>query len=54
MNHENAVTLLDQLHTAQNEFYGGGGDVLLRELLAPDIAWTVPGQNSIAGASQGI
>ncbi len=42
----------DQLHAAQNEFYGGG-DALLRDLLASDIAWTVPGNNSIAGVYRG-
>ena len=43
------ILLLDQLHSAQNEFYGGGGDERLRSLLTPDVAWIVPGQNSIAG-----
>ena len=47
-----AVALLDQLHAAQNEFYRGG-DALLRDLLASDIAWTVPGNNSIAGVYRG-
>jgi ketosteroid isomerase-like protein len=54
MDRDEAVSLLDRLHAAQNEFYGGGGDELLRELLAPDVAWTVPGANSIAGAYEGI
>jgi ketosteroid isomerase-like protein len=54
MDRESAVALLDELHSAQNEFYGGGSDGRLRELLTPDIAWSVPGNNSIAGAYQGI
>ena len=33
MDRDIAVALLDQLHAAQNEFYGGG-DALLRDLLA--------------------
>ena len=57
MDRDIAVALLDQLHAAQNEFYGGGGAALgaalLRDLLASDIAWTVPGNNSIASVYQG-
>ena len=53
MDRDIAVALLDQLHATQNEFYGGGGDALLRDLLASDIAWTVPGNNSIAGVYRG-
>jgi len=53
MDRDIAVALLDQLHAAQNEFYGGGGDALLRDLLASGIAWTVPGNNSIAGVYRG-
>ncbi len=53
MDREIAVALLDQLHAAQNEFYGGGGDTRLRDLLASDIVWTVPGNNSIAGVYRG-
>jgi ketosteroid isomerase-like protein len=53
MDRDISVALLDQLHAAQNEFYGGGGDALLRDLLVSDIAWTVPGNNSIAGVYRG-
>jgi ketosteroid isomerase-like protein len=53
MDRDIAVALLDQLHAAQNEFYGGGGDALLRHLLASGIAWTVPGNNSIFGVYRG-
>lgn len=54
MNWTAAVRLLDSLHTAQNAFYGGGGDGPLRRLLVEDVMWTVPGRNSIAGVYQGI
>jgi ketosteroid isomerase-like protein len=53
MDRDIAVALLDQLHAAQNKFYGGGGDAQLRDLLASGIAWTVPGNNSIAGVYRG-
>jgi ketosteroid isomerase-like protein len=53
MDRDAAVLLLDRLHSAQNQFYSGGGDERLRELLTPDISWTVPGRNSIAGEYRG-
>ena len=49
-----AIELLDRLHAAQNEFYGGGADTDLRRILAPWIEWTIPGQNVIAGTYRGI
>jgi ketosteroid isomerase-like protein len=49
-----ATALLDALHAAQNEFYGGGSDSELRRLIAPDIVWTVPGASPIAGTHRGI
>jgi hypothetical protein len=39
-----AICVAGQLHAAQNEFHGGGGDALLRGLLTSGIAWTVPGK----------
>jgi ketosteroid isomerase-like protein len=54
MNRDTVIGLLDRLHTAQNEFYAGGPGAALRELLAPDITWTVPGDNSIAGTYRGL
>ncbi len=48
-----AVALLDRLHQAQNTFYGGGEDDGLRQVLTPDITWTVPGNNPIAGCYHG-
>jgi ketosteroid isomerase-like protein len=49
-----ALRLLDRLHEAQNDFYAGGGDSALRQLLTPDIAWTVPGRSPVAGQYHGI
>lgn len=52
-----ALALLDRLHAAQNAFYGSSdgtdGRGPLADLLAPDIAWTVPGDNPIAGTYRG-
>ena len=48
MDRDKATALLDALHAAQNEFYGGGSDSELRRLIAPDIVWTVPGASPIA------
>ncbi len=49
-----AIGLLDRLHEAQNAFYAGGSEAALRELLAPGIAWTVPGGSPIAGTHRGL
>jgi ketosteroid isomerase-like protein len=54
MNRDAAVGLMDRLHEAQNEFYAGGSGAMLHELLAPDITWTVPGVNPIAGTYRGL
>jgi YbgC/YbaW family acyl-CoA thioester hydrolase len=51
---DEAAALLARLHAAQNDFYGGGGDAALREVLSPDISWHVPGDNAIAGHYEGI
>jgi ketosteroid isomerase-like protein len=48
-----ALLLLAELHAAQNAFYAGGDDSELRKLLSPDIEWTVPGRNAIAGRYRG-
>jgi ketosteroid isomerase-like protein len=47
-------TLLVRLHGAQRRFHAGGSADELRELLATDVRWTVPGQNAIAGSYAGI
>lgn len=49
-----AASLLERLHSAQNAYYGGGDDGPLRALLAPDVAWHVPGDNAIAGDHRGL
>jgi ketosteroid isomerase-like protein len=54
MDRDSALTLLAGLHEAQNSFYGGGGSIPLRALLAPDVVWTMPGHNAISGTYRGI
>jgi ketosteroid isomerase-like protein len=54
MNRDNAIALLDRLHAAQNEFYAGGAGAALQHVLAPNITWTVPGDNRIAGTYRGL
>jgi ketosteroid isomerase-like protein len=54
MKRDTAIDLLDRLHTAQNEFYAGGSGAALEQLLAPNITWTVPGDNRIAGTYRGL
>ncbi len=54
MNREVAVRLLDRLQAAQNELYAGGSHAALKPLLAPNITWTVPGDNLIAGTYHGL
>jgi ketosteroid isomerase-like protein len=47
-------TMLMRLHAAQQRFHAGGSADELRELLATDIRWVVPGQNAIAGRYAGV
>jgi ketosteroid isomerase-like protein len=54
MDRNAAIDLLDRLHQAQNEFYSGASGAALEELLAPSIAWHVPGKNAIAGTYRGV
>lgn len=54
MNRDTAIALLDRLHDAQNEFYAGRSAAALQQLLAPNITWTVPGDNRIAGTYRGL
>lgn len=54
MNRDTVIGLLDRLHKAQNEFYAGGSGAALQQLLAPNIMWTVPGDNRIAGTYRGL
>jgi hypothetical protein len=53
MKRDTAIRLLDGLHKAQNEFYAGGSGAAIQQLLAPNITWTVPGDNRIAGTYRG-
>jgi ketosteroid isomerase-like protein len=48
------VTLLTRLHGVQQRFHAGGPADELRELLATDVRWTVPGRNAIAGRYVGV
>jgi uncharacterized protein len=54
VNRDAAIGLLDRLHVAQNEFYEGGSETPLEQLLASDLTWTVPGDNRIAGTYRGL
>jgi ketosteroid isomerase-like protein len=54
VNRGTAIGLLDRLHKAQNEFYAGGSGGDLERLLAPNVVWTVPGDNRIAGNYRGL
>lgn len=49
-----AQALLGRLHDAQNQFYAGGDGTGLRDVLAPDVIWTIPGSNAIAGTYRGL
>ncbi len=54
MNRGAAIVILHRLHRAQNEFYAGGSGAALERLLAPNVTWTVPGHNRIAGNYRGL
>lgn len=54
MNRDTATGLPGRLHKAQNESGAGGSGTALQQLLAPDITWTVPGDNRIAGTYRGL
>jgi ketosteroid isomerase-like protein len=46
--HPNARLIRD-FHAAQNRFYAGGDQETVRAMLAPDVAWHVPGRSALAG-----
>jgi ketosteroid isomerase-like protein len=54
MDHAAASALLARLHEAQNQFYAGGDSAPLRAMLTPDVTWTIPGNNAVAGTYRGI
>ena len=43
-----------EFHARQARFYAGGETEPLREMLAEDIVWHVPGRSPIAGDHEGI
>jgi ketosteroid isomerase-like protein len=45
---------VSRLHAAQGAFYLGGPEEPLRDVLAEDVVWSVPGRNAIAGRYEGI
>jgi ketosteroid isomerase-like protein len=51
---DEALAVLAELHAAQRAFYAGESAERLRDLLTPDIRWTIPGDNAIAGVYEGI
>ena len=54
MNRDQAIAVLERLHTAQRAFYAGGAPEPLRDVLTEDIVWHIPGDNAIAGEYRGI
>jgi ketosteroid isomerase-like protein len=54
MTRAEAERVLARLHAAQGAFYAGGPSEPLRDVLADDIVWVVPGRNAIAGEYRGI
>jgi ketosteroid isomerase-like protein len=54
MERDDALRLLARLHERQGAFYAGGPDAPLREILAADVTWHVPGENAIAGTYAGV
>ncbi len=54
MDRASAQALLGRLHDAQNHFYTGGDGSGLADVLAPDVTWTIPGSNAIAGTYRGL
>ena len=54
MNQDTAIGLSGRLHKAQNESGAGGSGTALQKLPAPNITWTVPGDNRIAGTYRGL
>jgi hypothetical protein len=54
LDREAAKDLLARLHEAQGAFYAGGDSAPVRELLAADVVWRVPGRSPIAGEYRGV
>jgi hypothetical protein len=45
---------VSRLHAVQRDFYLGGPEKPLRDILTEDVVWSVPGRNAIAGRYEGI
>ena len=54
MDRRDATQILDRLHEAQNDFYGGGEPPEFEQILDPALTWTVPGNSPIAGTYRGL
>lgn len=54
MEEAEALGIVDRLYDALGAFYSGGDETPVRELLADDVEWHVPGGSPIAGDYQGI
>jgi uncharacterized protein len=54
MDRDAALAVIEQLHAAQARLYTDGDDEGVRSILAPDIAWHVPGESPIAGDYSGL
>ena len=53
MDRDDALAVVEQLHSAQARLYGEGDAAGVRAVLRSDIAWHVPGASPIAGSYQG-
>jgi uncharacterized protein len=49
-----AAEVVREFHRRQGRFYAGGDPEPLREMLADDVVWHVPGRSPIAGDHEGI
>jgi hypothetical protein len=55
VNQVHAQALLARMHGTLGGFYAGTtGDVAVRQLFTPEVAWHVPGHNPIAGDYLGV
>ena len=54
MDRDDALAVIEQLHSAQASLYTDGDPAPVRAVLSADIAWHVPGTSPIAGSYRGI
>src|SRR5437588_1674789 len=54
MDRGRATGILDRLHQALGQLYGGGDAAGVGSLLTSDVEWHVPGRSQIAGTYRGI